>query len=74
MIASDVRDFLEKLGYDVQTSLNHREHMQLWREWYRGKVDSFHNYVIYNGIKEVKKTKNHWEWQRRVVRTGLICF
>ena len=32
MIASDVRDFLEKLGYDVQTSLNHREHMQLWRE------------------------------------------
>lgn len=57
MIASDVRDFLEKLGYDVQTSLDHREHMQLWREWYRGKVDSFHNYVIFNGIKEVKKTK-----------------
>ena len=57
MIVSDVRNFLEKLGYKVQVSGNHREHMALWREWYRGKVDSFHNYRVYNGVKEVKRTK-----------------
>ena len=57
MVVSDVRDFLEKLGYKVQVSGNHREHMALWREWYRGKVDSFHNYRVYNGVKEVKRTK-----------------
>lgn len=57
MIVSDIRDFLEQLGYKVQVSGMHREHMALWREWYRGKVDSFHNYTVYNGVKEVKRTK-----------------
>ena len=57
MIVSDIRDFLEQLGYKVEVSGLHREHMALWREWYRGKVDSFHNYTVYNGVKEVKRTK-----------------
>ena len=57
MVVSEVRDFLEQMGYQVQTTITHREHMQLWREWYRGKVDAFHNYKVYTGVKEVKKTK-----------------
>ena len=39
MVVSEVRDFLEQMGYQVQTTITHREHMQLWREWYRGKVE-----------------------------------
>ena len=57
MIVSDIRDFLEQLGCKVEVSGLHREHMALWREWYRGKVDSFHNYTVYNGVKEIRRTK-----------------
>lgn len=28
--------------------------LRIWREWYRGKVDTFHNYSVYQGKKRLK--------------------
>ena len=53
-MTNDVIDgFLEKLGYSVAMSGKHRQLMKEWHEWYRGKVDSFHNYTVYNGFENV---------------------
>lgn len=32
-------------------------YLSLWEGWYKGYVDSFHDYSVYNGKKAVKKTK-----------------
>lgn len=33
------------------------EYLDTWEGWYKGYVSSFHNYNVYNGKKNIKKTK-----------------
>ena len=37
-----------------------------WNSWYKGKVDSFHNYVIYNGKKSVKCERASMQMAKKV--------
>ena len=43
---------LNKLGY---TTCNTEIYSYIddWQDWYKGKVDKFHNYSVYNGVKFV---------------------
>lgn len=50
---SDVREFLKKLGYTVLITESQKDLIYLWKEWYKGKVDNFHNYYVYNGVTQV---------------------
>lgn len=56
-IISEVRDFIEQLGYQVLVTGFEKENIYIWREWFRGKVDDFHKYMVYNGVKKVCMTK-----------------
>lgn len=45
-------EWLTKQGYHTISS-NYYTNIDEWMEWYKGKVDSFHRYNIYNGIEQV---------------------
>jgi len=50
-------DFLRKLGYEVQTSPMQKRLINTWMQWYKGKVETFHNYTVYNGLESIPKEK-----------------
>jgi len=37
-----------------------------WRDWYKGKVDSFHNYKQYNGVSFVERTRQSLGMAKKV--------
>lgn len=45
---------LKKFG--IKTSIHNlwKDYLNLWISWYKGKNVSFHNYTIYNGLKNIK--------------------
>ena len=46
-------EYIERLGYkNIRAS--HTEQIALWKSWYKGKIEKFHTYEIYNGKKHVK--------------------
>ncbi len=45
--------FFKRLGYDITVKQEFEGNIYNWEAWYRGKVDTFHNYTIYNGVKKV---------------------
>ena len=50
-------DFLNKLGYEVLTTPMQKALISEWLQWYKGKVEAFHNYTVYNGLESVPKEK-----------------
>lgn len=48
-----VNEFLKSLGYDTMAHTNFISNIMIWRQWYKGKVDNFHTYSVYNGCKDV---------------------
>jgi len=51
-----LQDELKRLGY---TPIDNKFYLliQNWKSWYRGRVDSFHNYKIYNSGRELKRER-----------------
>jgi len=43
-----------------------RQYVILWDSWYRGHVDTFHDYDVYNGSDYVKKTKKALKMAKKV--------
>jgi len=41
--------FLADRGYEVNNSMD--SYIDLWKGWYKGKVESFHSYRLWNGVK-----------------------
>lgn len=48
---------LKKVGINTTIHNLWKDYLNLWISWYKGKNASFHNYTIYNGIKDVKKER-----------------
>lgn len=49
-------DFLKQQNINVQGASNRQtidEKLLVWMQWYQGKVESFHNYKIYQGNKSI---------------------
>lgn len=46
----NLRDYIEKAGYKLVDS-TYYSLIDNWLSWYKGKVDSFHRYRVYNGQK-----------------------
>ena len=40
------------INEDIQNKLD------VWEQWYKGKVDKFHDYKVYQGKKKLKQEKN----------------
>lgn len=52
----NVFDFFKKNGIDTIDKAFFRS-IDLWRSWYRGDVNSFHHYKIYNGTNHIKRKR-----------------
>lgn len=51
-----MRECLKKLGFET-IDQGFSEKIELWRQWYSGKVPSFHSYSQYNGKKKVRRER-----------------
>ena len=52
-------DIIKKYtGYENLDLYDNKKQMGVWESWYKGKVDSFHNYTVFNGKKHVKMQRN----------------
>lgn len=49
-----IRKYFRNQGYNFATE-QYYSFIELWEKWYKGNVDIFHNYIIYNGEDYVKK-------------------
>lgn len=56
MNTRNIIEFLHGLGVQTVDS-DYRTHIDEWVDWYRGKVDKFHSYTIFNGIRTTKVTR-----------------
>ena len=41
-------------GYSNFEWYDNESYIAMWNDWYRGKVDKFHSYTVYNGKKHIK--------------------
>ena len=51
-----IEQFLQKLGLTV-VDTSAKSDIETWKAWYKGKVSSFHDYSVYNGIKHIGRTR-----------------
>lgn len=60
-----IEQFLQKLGLTV-VDTSAKSDIETWKAWYKGKVSSFHNYRVYNGIKHIGRERASLSMASRV--------
>lgn len=53
----DIKDIFKELGYDITARQNFIQYIHEWQSWYKGKVEHFHNYKIYNGVQKINRER-----------------
>lgn len=53
---NQIEQYLKKMGLTVADT-SAKSDMETWKAWYKGKVSSFHNYSVYNGIKRIGRER-----------------
>lgn len=61
----NVKGFLHKLGYDV-ISPEYYKNIYMWIDWYKGYLDKFHKYTMYNGFQFVDRRRASLKMPKRV--------
>lgn len=61
----NVKGFLHELGYEV-ISPEYYDYIYKWIEWYKGELDEFHKYRMYNGFQFVDKKRASLKMPKRV--------
>lgn len=51
-----IERYLQKLGLTVADT-SAKSDIETWKAWYKGKVSSFHDYSVYNGIKHIGRER-----------------
>ena len=51
-----VVEYLKRKNVEVIDE-NIEEKLEVWEQWYKGKVDNFHTYKVYQGKKKLKKER-----------------
>ena len=59
-----VQQILNKLGYNCDTLM--QSHMEVWKSWYKGFVENFHTYDVYNGKQYVRRKRESLRMPKRV--------
>ena len=60
-----IEQYLTKMGLTVADT-SARGDIETWKSWYKGKVSSFHNYSVYNGIKRIGRERASLNMAARV--------
>ncbi len=55
----------EEYGYNSEVKDAWIPNLVLWKSWYKGKVDAFHNYKIYNGKKHISRTRKSLQMAKK---------
>ncbi len=61
----NVKVILNDLGYEV-ISPDYYENIYNWINWYKGELDSFHKYRMYNGFQFIDKKRASLKMPKRV--------
>lgn len=61
----NVKGFLHELGYEV-ISPEYYKNIYTWIDWYKGYLDKFHKYQMYNGFQFVDKKRASLKMPKRV--------
>ena len=62
---SQIVNYLRGKGITV-IGENVEEKLDIWDQWYRGHVDKFHQYKIYEGKRNIQKTRRTLNMAARV--------
>lgn len=62
----DLKSFFKEQGYDITEKTEWDKYINVWKSWYKGKVDKFHTYFVYNGQKKVKREKKSLQCAKKV--------
>lgn len=60
-----ITQYLSREGYNV-VSDSYYSKIDLWLNWYKGKVWQFHNYKQYNGSKTINRTRKSLGMAKRI--------
>lgn len=52
-------------GYNSDVKSNWSQNTALWKSWYKGKVNKFHNYTIFNGQKKINRTRKSLQMAKK---------
>lgn len=61
----NVIGYLKSLGYEVINS-EYYKYIYNWIDWYKGELDEFHKYKIYNGFQFIDKKRASLKMAKRV--------
>ena len=53
----NITQYLSKVGFCTIDS-SYYNYIDTWLDWYKGKVEEFHKYTVYNGINYVTKERS----------------
>lgn len=62
---NQIEQYLKKLGLTV-VDTSAKSDIETWKTWYEGKVSSFHDYSVYNGIKHIGRERASLNMAARV--------
>ena len=51
-MTNQIFDKLKELGYSTVPE-DHYRYVDIWKQWYEGHVKSFHDYKVFNGVRNV---------------------
>jgi A118 family predicted phage portal protein len=52
-----LEEFFKKIGFDISGIIGEYSQTDKYLSWYKGFVDSFHKYYVYNGERQVFKKR-----------------
>lgn len=50
----NIRRALKELGFDNTVGIDFYKLIGVWGDWYKGNVEDFHSYTVWNGIEELE--------------------
>ena len=70
-MSNTIRQYLTEKKYDTVSDETY-SHIDKWLDWYRGEVEKFHTYTIYNGMTTTKQKRYRLGMAKRSAKTGQI--
>lgn len=59
-------DFFKNRGYDITDIINYHNQDNDYLSWYKGFVDKFHRYYVYNGERQIFKNRHSLNMPKKI--------
>lgn len=59
-------DFFKSKGYDITDSITYHSQYSDYLGWYKGFVDKFHRYYVYNGERQIFKNRHSLSMPKKI--------